>query len=121
VKDSLISSLVSLKESEIIKNLQDGRVVFLCFHDKSSDHLKVQNEIEAVAVNFKGTVNAVYVNSGEENLRKKVNLKSDSTAVLIIAPPGRVVAQIEGSNITKANLMRTLLSSCGSGCGSGCK
>lgn len=122
VKDSLISSLVSLKESEVIKNLQDGRVVFLCFHDKNdSDYIKVQNEIESVASNFKGTVNAVYVSSDEEDLRKKVNLTSDLTTVLIIVPPGRAVGQLEGSNITKANLMRVFLSSCGSGCGSGCK
>ena len=122
VKDSLISSLVSLKEAEVIKNLQDGKAVFLCFHDKNnSDYIKVQNEIESVAANFKGMVNAIYVSSGEENLRKKVALTSDITTVLIIVPPGQAVAQLEGSNITKANLMRAFLSSCGSGCGSGCK
>lgn len=122
VNDSLISSLVSLKEAEVIKNLQEGRAVFLCFYDKkNSDFIKIQNEIESVTSNFKGTVNAIYVNGGEEDLRKKVALTSDITTVLIILPPGRAVAQLEGSNITKANLMRALLSSCGSGCGSGCK
>jgi len=123
IKDSLSSSLVSLKESEVIKNLQDGRAIFLCFYGKnSSDYLSVQNEIESVAANFKGSVNAIYVDSGEENLRKKVSLSSEITTVFIILPPGRIATQLDGANITKANLMRTFLSSCGSGgCGSGCK
>jgi len=120
VKDSLISSLVSLKEAEVIKNLQDGHAVFLCFSKTDSNFIKIQNEIESVTSNFKGTVNAIYVSGGEKDLRKKVALTSDITTVLIIVPPGRAVARLEGSNITKANLMRALLSACGPGCGS-CK
>jgi len=44
------------------------------------------------------------------------------TAVFILLPPGTAVAKLEGDAITKANLMRSLLSACGGGsCGSSCK
>ncbi|MBU2527936.1 hypothetical protein KKF70_00915 [bacterium] len=119
-KNNLVESLVSLKEAELIKNLQDGCVVFLCFHgNKEPDFTAIKTDLKSVADNFKGTVNVVYANSddkNEEKLRENFKMSSESeTTVFIVIPPGRTAAKLEGDEINKANLMRTLLSSCGSG------
>jgi len=113
------------KESEVIFNLQLGAVVFLCFHDAKEPNLdKIKADIGSVLANFKGSVWAVYVSGDdkkEDRLREKFKVLSNETVVFIIVPPGRAVAKLAGADITKANLMRTLISSCGSGgCGSGC-
>lgn len=126
-KKALVESLISLKETEIIKSIQEGRVVFLCFYrDKEPDFAAIKTNLKAVADNFKGAVNVIYASSGdkeEEKLREKFEMSSGTTTVFIIIPPGRAVAKLEGSDITKANLMRTLYAACGvGGCGpSGCK
>ena len=127
-KKALLESLVSLKEAEIIKNLQEGCVVFLCLHkDAEPDSAAIKTNLESVADNFRGTVSVVYASSDdkkEEKLREKFKMGSEAkTTVFIIVPPGRAVAKLEGADITKANLMRALLASCGSGgCGpSACK
>ena len=58
----------------------------------------------------------------EEKLMEKFKMSSGKTTVFIVVPPGRAAAKLEGADITKANLMRTLMASCGSGCKpSGCK
>ena len=113
------------KESEVIGYLRKGMVVFLCFHDAKEPNLdKIKADIREVAYNFIGTVETVYVSGDdkkEDRLREKFKVLSNETVVFIIVPPGRAVAKLAGADITKANLMRTLISSCGSGgCGSGC-
>lgn len=126
-KKALVESLISLKETEIIKSLQEGRVVFLCFYrDKEPDFAAIKTKLKAVADNFKGAVNVIYASSGdkkEEKLREKFEMSSGTTTVIIIIPPGRAVAKLEGSDITKANLMRAIYAACGAGgCSpSGCK
>ena len=125
-KKVLGESLVSLKEAEIFKNLQEGRVVFLCFHKDTEPNIDaIKSDLDTVANNFKGAVNVIYTNSDvkeEKSLTKKLQVSSALPTVFIIVPPGRAVAKLEGSDITKENLMRALVSSCGGGgCGSGCK
>ena len=114
------------KESEIIGYLQQGLVVFLCFHDPAEPNLdKIKADIESVAANFKGAVKGVYVSGDdkkETKLRGNFKMTPKDTAVFILLPPGTAVAKLEGDAITKANLMRSLLSACGGGsCGSSCK
>jgi thioredoxin-related protein len=125
-KKMLIESLVSLKEAEIIKNLQEQCVVFLCFYkDREPNLAMVKTNLKAVADNFRGAVSVIYASSDdqeEEKIREKFKISSGTTTVFIVVPPGKAVAKLEGADITKENLMRTLLSACGGGsCGSGCK
>ena len=123
-KQTLAESLISLNETKIIKNLQEGRVVFLCFYeDKTANFTTIKTSLESVADNFKGVVNVIYVSSNdkEKKLREKFKISSETATAFIIVPPGRTVAKLEGDAITKTNLMQSLMSSCGSGCGSGCK
>jgi len=113
------------KEAEVIKYLRQGLVVFLCFHNAKEPNLdKIKADIRDVAYNFIGAVESVYVSSDdkkEDKLRDKFKIQPNETAVFIVVPPGRGVAKLMGADITKANLMRTLVSSCGGGgCGSGC-
>lgn len=114
------------KESEVINNLSQRCVVFLCFHkDTEPNIFAIKSSINSVANSFKGAVAVVYVSSdekAEKKLREKFEVSSDTTAVFIVVPPGRAVAKLEGTDITKTNLMRALYASCGSGCSpSGCK
>lgn len=124
-KKALAESLVSMKEAQIIKTLQEGRVVFLCFNKNKEPNLAtIKSDLKLVADNFRGAVNVIYASSDdpkEEKLKRTLEVSSEATAVFIIVPPGRAVARLEGTDITKANLMRALMSSCGSGCGSGCR
>lgn len=113
------------KEAEVIKYLRQGLVVFLCFHDAKDPNLdKIKADVRDVANNFIGAVEAVYVSGDdkkEDKLRGKFKIQPNETVVFIILPNGRAVAKLAGSDITKTNLMRTLVSSCGGGgCGSGC-
>ena len=113
------------KESRISIDLRIGLVVFLCFHDAAEQDLgRIKGEIQAIADNFKGVIDAVYVSGDdkkEDSLRKKFNVRANETAVFIIIPPGKVVAELEGADITRSNLMGAFISSCGAGgCGSGC-
>ena len=113
------------KETEVIGYLRKGMVVFLCFHDAKEPNLdKIKADIREVAYNFIGTVETVYVSGDdkkEDTLRGKFKMLANETAVFIVVPPGRGVAKLTGADITKTNLMKTLVSSCGGGgCGSGC-
>ena len=125
--EALRDSLVSSKETEIVKNVQEGRVVFLCFHkDVELNIDAIKSDINAVADNFKGAVNVIYANSAgkeDKNLTDKMQVSSAHPTVFIIAPPGRAVAKLEGLDITKEKLMKALVTTCGGGgCGpSGCK
>ena len=75
-------------------------------------------------INFKGAVGAVYVGGDdkkEDSLRGKFKTQPSETALFIIQPSGRAVAKLAGSDITKTNLMKAVVSSFGGGgCGSGC-
>lgn len=113
------------KELEVAWHLRQGLVVFLCFHDSTEPNLdKIKADIGSVAANFKGAIETVYVSGDdkkEDQLREKFKILPNETAVFIITPQGKAVAKLEGADITKTNLMRTLISSCGGGgCGSGC-
>ena len=126
-KNALIESLITLKETDIIKSLQEGQVVFLCFHkDTDPNTLAIKSNLNSVASNFKGAVDVIYASSDdkeEEKLREKFQISSETATAFIIVPPGRAVAKLEGQDITKANLMRILYASCGGGsCSpSGCR
>lgn len=113
------------KEEEVTKYLRQGLVVFLCFHDAKEPSLdKIKSDITDVAINFKGAVGAVYVSGNdkkEDSLRRKFKVQPNEPAVFIIMPSGKSVAKLAGTDITKANLMKAVVSSCGGGgCGSGC-
>ncbi|MBF0217239.1 MAG: hypothetical protein HQL30_09645 [Candidatus Omnitrophica bacterium] len=111
------------KGKEVVGNLELGLVVFLCFHDARADLDNIKGEVGAVAANFKGAVESVYVSGDdkqEDALRAKFKTQPNDTAVFIILPTGAAAAKLEGANITKSNLMRAVVSSCGGGgCGSG--
>jgi len=114
------------KKSEVIGYLRQGLAVFLCFYDAKEPNLdKIKSDIGEVAVNFRGAIEAVYVSGDdkkEDILREKLTVLPNETAVFIIIPSGQAVAKLARADITKANLMRALVSSCGGGgCGSGCR
>lgn len=114
------------KGSDMINNLSQGCVVFLCFYNETDPSiLAVKSEINSVVNNFQGSAAAVYVNGSdkaEDNLRTKFDVQPEQTVVFIVSPSGRTVAKMDSGRITKENLMRGLYSSCGGGrCGSGCK
>ena len=99
--------------------------LILCFHDAKAPNLdKIKSDITDVAINFKGAVAAVYVSGAdkkEDSLRGKFKIQPNKTALFIIQPSGRAVAKLAGADITKTNLMKAVVSSCGGGgCGSGC-
>ena len=112
------------KESEVTFNLKLGSAVFLCFHDPAEANLdKIKADIGSVAANFKGSIAAVYVSGNdkkEDSLRGKFKVQPNETAVFVIMPSGNTVAKLAGADITKANLMKPLVSSCGSDGGSCC-
>ena len=116
------------KESEVTGYLKQGLVVFLCFHDAKEPNLdKIKSDVTDVVINFKGAVGAVYVSGNdkkEDSLRGKFKIQPNETALFIIQPSGRAVAKLAGSDITKTNLMKAVVSSCGGGscssCGSRC-
>lgn len=112
------------KKSEVIGYLRQGLVVFLFFYNTAEPNLdKIKADIAEVAVNFRGAIEAVYVKGDdkkEDKLREKLKVLSNETAVFIIIPTGEAVAKLGGTDITKTNLMRAVISSCGKGCGSGC-
>lgn len=114
------------KESEIIKNLQKKCVVFLCFYKPSVLNFDaIKANLQSIADNFKGSVDVIYVSGDdkkEDKLREKFMITSEMTVAFIVVPPGIARARIEGTDITKANLMRALFAACGGGtCGSSCK
>lgn len=108
------------KEKEVMVNLQIGSAVFLCFHGAKEPKLdKIKAEIGAVAANFKGAIEAVYVRGDdikEDSLREKLDVLSNETAVFFIIPSGQAVAKLAGSDITKENLMKALLAPRKGGC-----
>ena len=113
------------KESEVGKYLQQGLVVFLCFYgDKEPNLATIKSDIAAIGANFKGTVKAVYVPGDakkEDRLRGKYKIQPNETAVFVVQPSGGVVTKLTGADITKTNLMKAVVSSCGGGkCGPGC-
>ena len=112
------------KESEVTFNLKLGSAIFLCFHDSAEANLdKIKADIGSVAANFKGAIAAVYVSGNdkkEDSLRGKFKVQPNETVVFVIMPSGNTVAKLAGADITKANLMKPLVSSCGSGGGSCC-
>ena len=112
------------KESEVTFNLKLGSAVFLCFYGPANANLdKIKADIGSVAANFKGSIAAVYVSGNdkkEDSLRGKFKVQPNETAVFVIMPSGNTVAKLAGADITKANLMKPLVSSCGSGGGSCC-
>jgi hypothetical protein len=126
-KKVLVESLISAKESEIVKHLQEGRVIFLCFYDTAESRFSaIKTDLEAVTNNFKGAIKVIYIrdDENEDKLKSKFEVSSDKlTTVFVIIPPGRTVAKLTGADITKENLMRKLYSSCGGGSCSpgGCK
>lgn len=120
------TDLKTPKEAEIIGYLQQGLAVFLCFHSPLEPNMdKIKAEIESVAANFKGAIEDVYVSGDdkkEDKLREKFDVSPKDTVVFIIVPPGIARARLEGTDITKANLMRALFAACGGRtCGSSCK
>jgi len=110
------------KEIEAAKYLKQNLAVFLCFYNPAEPELdKIKADIKAVTYNFIGYAEAVYVNGDdkdEDRLREEFKISPDETAVYIITPLGKPAAKLAAADITKANLMRVLVSSCGGGgCG----
>lgn len=117
---TLSECLLSLKETRLVKNLQEGRAVFLCFYSHTETNLeKIKSNIEAVTTNFKGRGEAIFVSGDEkieEKLRENLNVSSNETAVFVLHPPKVVVTKLSGENITKENLIKALLVTIKSGC-----
>ncbi len=125
-KKTLSGSLVSLKEAEALKALQEGQVVFLCFQKETSlNSDQIRADLNAVADNFKGAVSVLYAGHDDKDavgLADKMQVRSATPTVFILTPPGRVRARLAGSEITKESLLRAFVATCGGGgCGSGCK
>ncbi len=125
-KKVLSGSLISVKEAEALKILQEGRVVFLCFQkDTSLNSDQIRADLSAVADNFKGAVSVLYAGHDDKDalgLADKMQVRSATPTVFILTPPGRVRARLAGSEITKESLLRAFVATCGGGgCGSGCK
>lgn len=124
-KKLLRESIVSARESEIILSLQERCLVFLCFYKNKDSFLEtVKSELKTIEGYFKGSLVTFYISSNdtsEKSLLKKLNV-SDKTVVFTLVPPDKVISKLEGEQITKENLLRPILSACGSGssgCGSG--
>lgn len=123
-KKSVVSSLVSDEEADLILSLQKGQTVFLCLYEDKSDELKrVKGILGSVEAYFKGKVTTQYVdiNDTQEASFVKRFPSVKSVAVFPVVPPGRIAAQLEGSNINQQTILKTLVSACGPGCGSSCK
>ncbi len=112
------------REAEAISVMQKGRVVFLCFYNETDPNFStIKSNIDAIADNFQAVVYPVYVmgsDKAEDKFREKLTVPAGETVAFVVMPNGKAVARLEGSKITKENLMRPLVSSCGSGCASGC-
>jgi len=107
------------KEERVRKSLDAGKVVLVAFMDiLDPDIVSTKAEINAAANSFSGVVEVVYINSDEkieDQFREKVKVPTDNTVVFIVVFPGRAVAKLEGKDITRQNLMKSLHSSCGGG------
>ena len=119
-KGSLISSIRSVKEADIIKGLQEGRAAFVCFYKKKDlDLAVIKKNLDSAGNNFKGMVGIIYASSDdkkEEKLRESFGALPDETAVYVVVPPGAVVAKLQGLDATKENLMKALLAPRKGGC-----
>jgi hypothetical protein len=110
------------KEIEVAKYLKQNLAVFICFYNPAEPELaKINADIKSVTYNFIGYAEAVYVSgddNNEDRLRERFKILPNETAVYIITPSGIAAAKLTGADITKTNLMRTLVSACGGGsCG----
>jgi hypothetical protein len=127
-KKALNESIISEQESAVILNLQEGRLALLCYYKAGDSYLETaRSEIKAIETYFKGMASTFYINRNDikgkplfNNMVEKLGV-SDKITVLTLAPPGRVMNKLEGEQITRNNLLQSILASCGSGCGSGCK
>ena len=129
-EQALAGAFVSPKIAEVTKALQDKKVVALCLQGASTKH---NRESASAAVEFaadpklagQGVV-IVADPSREADLLKRCGLTAPPTeaTIVLLAPPGSMVATVAGAT-TKEALLQKLqsASSCSSGsCGpSGCK
>lgn len=124
-KASIERSFISSQEADLILSLQKGQVVFLCLFDNDTSELDgVRSELSAIETYFKGMATVMYVDIGTSEEASLIEKLPDFNpiTVLTLVPPGQIVSKLEGAQITRQNMLQTLLSACGAGgCGpSGC-
>ena len=130
--EALVASFVSPKLAEVLKLLQDQKLVLLCVQ---GDETKYNSESMAAARDVvadeqaAGQIVAIRVDPGDEgvaDLVKKLNVPDTKTeaAIHILVPPGTVAGVVEGATSKQAlwDAIGKAVSSCSSGgCGpSGC-
>lgn len=119
-KAALISCIISAKEADVVKGLQEGKAAFVCFSKEKDSHLAaIKTNLEAIGSNFKGAVNIIYADiddKKEEKLIENFGALPNETAVFVLLPPGVIAAKLKGADVTKENLMKALLASRKGGC-----
>jgi len=128
---ALRDAFVSAKTSDMLKALQDGKLVALCVQGSKTQHndesMKAARELVADPL-LAGQAKVISVDPGsaaEKQLIEDCGLSPDmkEPTVILVAPPSSLVATVEGAT-TKTKLLDALrqgLAACGSGCGpSGC-
>jgi len=128
-EDALANAFASAKVAEVLKALQDRKLVTLCLQGPTTKHnsesLLATRQFVSDAKLAGQAVLVVADPQKEPDLLKRCGIAvepADSTTVMLL-PPGRLIAKISGAT-TKDVLLARLqsgLASCGSGCGpSGC-
>jgi hypothetical protein len=118
------SSEETAKESEMIKMLQGGQKVLLCFYEPSDPRLDaVKATLDTIGNNFRGALDVIYINvvdGNGEKLTAEFVTQSGYISLVVLAPPRNVIAELKGGDITKENLMKVLFSPRKAGGGCGC-
>lgn len=127
IKSTDISdAFVSKGMADVLKALQDGKLVALCIQNSKTKHNK-ESLAAAQGLNkeakFRGVVQVIKVdpsNRAEAGLLKicKADAGSDEAQLVVFAPPGRVVGKFDGAAKT-STIAATLVKSTGGGCSGG--
>ena len=109
------------QETGITDAFKKGQTVFLCFSSNDSDPAlaKVKSELNGVDTYYKGAVAIFYIKNSDAQgkpLFANLKLSDQNVVVYTLTSPDKVISRLEGKEITKTNLLRQLMTSCGSGC-----
>lgn len=129
-KQQLLDAFASPGTEKCVKQLQDGKLVFLCVQSgdtqSNDDALKGVRDFKSDA-RFAQATEIVMLDPADtaeagflEDLQ--IDPKTETAVTVFLAPPGVPIAMYEGAT-SKDELVAALLkasSACGSGCGSGC-
>ena len=118
---SVYSAQAPSQETGITDAFKKGQTVFLCFSPNDSDLALAQakSELSDVATYYKGTVAIFYIKNSDaqgQPLFANLKLSDQNVVVYTLTSPDKVISRLEGKEITKTNLLRPLMTSCGAGC-----